>query len=128
MEEFDRRYPYKPHLPGEYGSVLNNLFQVKGLVPHFAFSEPRQARFYGTLKIDGELVGEVGPCASKKSAKEELCKICISKVEAMQNRKKRKSVGEDELPEAPDVLKSENWIGTLIGQYMKSLSSPLKSC
>lgn len=102
---------------GEHGSKMNMICQQKKLVSDITYAEPSKGCFSAALKIDGELIEEVGLFANKKDAKEELCKVAYPKLLQFGSRKKRKSIDtSEELGDAPEILKEENWVGTLVGQ------------
>lgn len=125
MAEYEKAYPYTPPPPkgvarrfsgnnGKYSSEFQMAADERGLKIEFDFREKEKGRFWAWLKVNNELLGEVGPYASKKDAKEASCKENLSKLEAYGNLKKRKSSGQkDILSLTPKGFEDENWIGIL---------------
>lgn len=102
---------------GENVSKMNMICQQKSLVSNITFAEPKKGCFTAAMTIDGQLIDEVGFFANKKDAKEELCRVTYPKLLEMESRKKRKSMDvHDELPDAPEILVEENWVGTLVSK------------
>lgn len=105
------------HNTGEYASKSNTICQQKGLTSVITFEMSSKGGFSAAMTIDGELVGQVERFTNKKDAKEELCRLTCPKLLAMESHRKRKSLGPlGDLPDAPDMLKEQNWIGTLLGE------------
>lgn len=104
------------HNTGEYSHKVNMICQQKNLVPYISYTEHSKSCFSANMKIDDEVMGEVGLFANKRDAKEELCKVTYPKLLAVESRRKRKNSDvQDELPGTSEALKEENWIGTLLG-------------
>ncbi|SMR50681.1 unnamed protein product [Zymoseptoria tritici ST99CH_1E4] len=127
MVDFEMANPYTPppsrlqtlrleDNSGIHASNFHVACQEKGLTPHFTFREPAQGAFIITLSIDGQKLDELGPYASKKDAKEAICKLCVARLGAFDNRKKRKSVSPetDAFAMVPATLNEENWTSTLL--------------
>jgi hypothetical protein len=98
--------------------LFNTACQVKGLTPDFVFQEPKQGAFVVTLRVDNQTLHQAGPYATKKDAKEAVCKMSIGKLEAFEDRSKSLSVAlsMEGLAAVSSILIEENWTGTLTGE------------
>ena len=136
VEVFEAAHPYTPplrksipHRLSQNNGVHTSTFwmacQERGLKSEFKFSEPAKGCFHVVLKVQDEEVGEVGPYASKKDAKEAICKENLSKLESFGNFKKRKSSAHQQevLSLTPDGFEDENWIGVLNGKSLNHAQS-----
>lgn len=102
---------------GEHASKVNMICQQKGCVSNITYEEPYKSCFSATLTIDDEVIVKVDSFANKRDAKEELCRIAYPRLLEIGSRRKRKSLhAQDELPDASEALKEENWVGTLAGR------------
>jgi hypothetical protein len=140
MNDFALANPYVPPPPrgptskiqplrlqendGRYATLFNTACQAKGLTPEFIFHEPSQGAFVVTLRVDNQMLDQLGPYATKKDAKEDICRLAIDKVDVMQSRKRDKNSLVDTIGFAavPGDLGEENWTGTLTGEFVIGLT------
>ena len=129
MVDFEKANPYTPPprkvIPrkastqhGEYASLFHMTCQDRGLKPDFQYREVAKGCFDVTLTIDGRKVDTIGQYDSKKGAKEEICKLAMSKIDSFGNRKKRNaSIFEsDNLATLPADLHEERWVNIVYGK------------
>lgn len=130
MDEFEKANPYTPPPPrrtanplrattkhGEFTTAFNLACDARGIVRDFAYFEVAIQCFEVELKLNGKFVDRIGPYASHKDGKEEMCKKHLPTVEAMPNQKKRK-VSDVAFTPVPAGLEDEPWINLI---YRKCL-------
>ncbi|CAK1356803.1 hypothetical protein CB0940_11991 [Cercospora beticola] len=135
MDEFEKANPYTPPPPrrtanplrastkhGEFTTAFNLACDARGIARDFAYFEVAIQCFEVELKLNGKLVDRIGPYASHKDGKEEMCKKHLPTVEAMPNQKKRK-VSDVAFTPVPAGLEDEPWIN-LIYQYLQKNQLP----
>ncbi|EMC98934.1 hypothetical protein BAUCODRAFT_385575 [Baudoinia panamericana UAMH 10762] len=91
---------------------FHDLCQEHGIVPSFAYQALSGQVFKATVTFGNHNLEGDSACASKKLAKEAVCREAIPLLEALKrNDKKRKSSDSDATENA--VLRAENWVGML---------------
>ncbi|KAI7008397.1 hypothetical protein KC318_g9884 [Hortaea werneckii] len=131
LDDFVRENPFAPkekRVPAravpvnpEYSIKFNDLCVKHFIVPAFEYDMPHQQCETVTVQFGDRKVDAMGPFASKKHAKEEVCKLAWPQLlemdEHLQNKRKR--------PEPPqsysggidsELLAAENFIGLLQGK------------
>ncbi|EMF16178.1 uncharacterized protein SEPMUDRAFT_147814 [Sphaerulina musiva SO2202] len=129
LEQFELENPYTPPLPrrtanplrttsknGQHTAEFHMACDARGVLCDFVFHTVAQGCFDVELRLGGEYVDRIGQYASKKDAKEEICKKHLATVEAMPNFKKRKANDTAHCLSAPAGLDEELWVN-LIYEY-----------
>lgn len=133
LDEFMRENPFAPkekrlparavHINPEYSIKFNDLCVKHFIVPAFEYDMPHQHCETVTVQFGDRKVDATGPFASKKQAKEEVCKLAWPQLlemdEHLQNKRKR-----SEPPQScsgsidSSLLAAENFIGLLQGEFV----------
>ncbi|GAB1741056.1 hypothetical protein NU219Hw_g6306t1 [Hortaea werneckii] len=141
LDEFMRENPFAPkekRLPAravqvnpEYSIKFNDLCVKHFIVPAFEYDMPHQHCETVTVQFGDRKVDATGPFASKKQAKEEVCKLAWPQLlemdEHLQNKRKR-----SEPPQScsgsvdSSLLAAENFIGLLQGEFVVRNAAKLK--
>ncbi|GAB1726300.1 hypothetical protein NU195Hw_g4549t1 [Hortaea werneckii] len=128
LDDFVRENPFAPKekraplravpVSPEFSIKFNDLCVKHFLVPSFEYDMPHQQCEMVTVQFGDRRVDATGPFASKKHAKEEVCKLAWPQLlemdECLQNKRKR-----PELPQTyssgidSELLAAENFIGLL---------------
>lgn len=135
MEEFELEHPYTPPPPppprrtteplrstsqnGKFTGEFQLACDARGIKHDFSYHTIAQGCFEVELRLNGEFVDRIGqdePYASKKDAKEEICKKHLATVELMPNLKKRKATEADCLP-LPAGIDDELWVNLIHGNF-----------
>lgn len=111
---------------GKDTQIFNTECQRRGLTHEFRFDEVAKGCFDCTLFVEGQQFDRVGPYASKKDAKEAMCRLALGKMSELGfknlnpsgNSKKRKSSDLQSKPSAPDGLEDENWIHIINSEFI----------
>lgn len=131
LDDFVRENPFAPKekraplravpVSPEFSIKFNDLCVKHFLVPSFEYDMPHQQCEMVTVQFGDRRVDATGPFASKKHAKEEVCKLAWPQLlemdECLQNKRKR-----PELPQTyssgidSELLAAENFIGLLQGE------------
>lgn len=131
LDDFVRENPFAPKektvppravpVSPEYSIKFNDLCVKHFIVPAFEYYMPHQQCEMVTVQFGDRKVDAIGPFASKKHAKEEVCKLAWPQLleidERLQNKRKR-----PELPQSyssgidSELLAAENFIGLLQGE------------
>lgn len=129
IEEWSITNPYTPPAPkitplrattkhlGEHASTFQMACDARGLKPDFDYHETAKGCFNVTLFLNGQLVDQIGVYASKRDAKEEMCRLTISKLDSFGNKKQelKTAHAESHLPSPPPGLGDEGWVNILYG-------------
>lgn len=128
LEQFELENPYTPPLPrrtanplratsknGQNTAEFHMACDARGVLCDFVFHTVAQGCFDVELRLGGEYVDRIGQYASKKDAKEEICKKHLATVEAMPNFKKRKVNDTAHCLSAPAGLDEELWVNLIYG-------------
>jgi hypothetical protein len=127
MDEFEKEHPFTPPLPrrtvnplrttSKYGQHVEKFHwacDARGILRDFVFHPVAQGCFDVELWLGGKYVDRIGQYASKRDAKEEICKKHLATVEVMPNLKKRK-VDDVDCLSAPARLDEEPWVNLIYG-------------
>ncbi|RMZ28622.1 hypothetical protein D0859_07313 [Hortaea werneckii] len=118
----ERKVPARAvHVNPEYSIKFNDLCVKHFIVPAFEYDMPHQQCETVSVQFGDRKVDAIGPFASKKHAKEEVCKLAWPQLLEMDERlqNKRKS---SEPPQScsgsidSQLLAAENFIGLLQGE------------
>lgn len=142
IEDFEKQHPYSPpllkngiprrtvnpvRLDANYGihtAALHAAAQERGLIPRIDTPQVAEGCFKAILIVDNQVIEQLTDVyASKRDAKEELCRRALPTVCALENKKKRKSTSTeigDGYASAPGDLDEENWLGILIRKLLSS--------
>lgn len=116
---------------GEWATKLQHRCDQRGVRPEYYYQEVSKGSFTATLEVGGRRFVSTTPHPSKKLAKEEVCKLALEAMPAVEKMegvegagkkgKKRKSeeagVG---MPGVPKSDRSEDWITLLNLHYQQS--------
>ena len=129
MDQFEKEHPFTPPPPrrttnplrttsknGQFAAEFQLACDARGIPRDFVYYTVAQGCFDVELKLDGDFVDRIGQYASKKDAKEEICKKHLATVELMPNLKKRKASELDCLP-PPAGLGDEPWVNLVHGNF-----------
>lgn len=130
MDQFEKEHPFTPPPPrrtinplrttsknGQFAAEFQLACDARGIPRDFVYYTVAQGCFDVELKLDGDVVDRIGQYASKKDAKEEICKKHLATVEHMPNLKKRKASELDCLP-PPAGLGDEPWVNLVHGNFL----------
>ncbi|KAK5130193.1 hypothetical protein LTR08_002402 [Meristemomyces frigidus] len=134
IDDFDKENPFTPKpkliqikptkIILECAIRVNNLWISHGIIPEFTYNWFAQQCTSVKLQFLDEVLEVNGPFASKKHAKEEVCKLALPRMQALDKQLGRKR----KVCEAPEtsssgvsaaVLKSENFV-SLLQDYSQS--------
>lgn len=140
LEDYEAIYPPRPRMvpvsarrqqsSGEAATKFKGLCDRHGVKPVFSFEETEPQSFLAKVQIGSESFQLPEPRPGKREAKEELCKLAIPHIPAIEkmegNKKSRASKRKPSEPDRFDagrapfptskVDQSENWIGILNGK------------
>ena len=133
IDDFEKENPFTPKqtlvqikptkLVAESVVRVHNFWTSQGITADFEYERNAQVIMSVTLSFLDEMLKADGPFASKRHAKEEVCKLALPRMEALDkqsNAKKRKSTEALEAAHSrisPALLKSENFVGLLQGEW-----------
>lgn len=131
IEEFQKENPFTPPPPrrtmnplrtnsknGQFAAEFQWACDARGIPRDFVYHTVAQGCFDVELRLNGDYVDRIGQYASKKDAKEEICKKHLATVELITNSKKRKVTEVDCLSTAPAGFDDELWVNLLYGNFL----------
>ncbi|KAF1825059.1 uncharacterized protein K489DRAFT_429377 [Dissoconium aciculare CBS 342.82] len=103
---------------GERAALFHHASMLRGKTPVITYNEVSPQLFIARVEVENELLGESGPCTTKKAAKDEVCGIALLPFEAKYpiingKGKKKTPTEQPHLEEDLTEILAENWIGEL---------------
>lgn len=137
MANWDKDNPFNPqqkrvpiNVPrstGEWSTKFQHRCDQLGLKPEFSYAEVKEQSFNASLRVGEWSLTTPEPKPNKKLAKEEVCKLAVERMPAVEKmegveRAGKKRTSEDAALEAASVSRadrSEDWISILNGEFLE---------
>lgn len=110
---------------GEHVSALYLLCAKRNITPSFDYTERSLSKFGGKLFLNGTVVEDHGPYASKKEAKDAVAEKGCLILRAMPDPATQVSQNQQHMVQEQQP---ENWIGLILGTALFSTGRPPKTC
>jgi hypothetical protein len=132
MADFDKEHPYEPNklvlLQGRRDNCdsvvrFQHICDKRGLQPLYSFQEPSPTFFTATVSFGTQTIHTPEPYPGKRQARQACAKLALAQLVSNESIVgiKRKSLDNS----VPEVDKSENWVGILIGTCPSILLTPI---